>query len=189
MELLRDIIIILLISFLYILSNSYFMDIFAHGLWAYAIYHRSKHKWLATFFGMMPDLIAFGFFFISYWITNGFNFSKPGFSGNIPEYVFVGYNFTHSIIIFLIIIGIVYYVTRKIPWYIGGWLLHILIDIPTHKVAGYFPTPFLWPLSNFKVGGISWHDPKFMIINYGTLFFVYVYILVFANKENTKKGQ
>lgn len=39
-----------------------------------------------------------------------------------------------------------------------AWPLHILIDIPTHT-AEFFPTPFLWPVSNFHVDGISWGNP------------------------------
>jgi len=36
-----------------------------------------------------------------------------------------------------------------------AWLLHILIDIPTHSRKQWAPQ-FLWPLSQFSVDGCSW---------------------------------
>jgi hypothetical protein len=65
-----------------------------------------------------------------------------------------------------------------------GWLLHILIDIPTHLI-GHFPTPMFWPLSNFKINGIIyWREPLFMIVDVVLLIIVYWIIL---KKERRKK--
>ena len=151
------------------------MDFFAHAFWTYAIYHKTKYKFIATFFGVMPDLVAFGFFSVYNLIIGGLTFGKPELN-SIPKYVFIGYNFSHSLVIFFIIFGIIYFVTRKIPWVIGGWLLHILIDMSTHT-REFFPTPFLWPISNFRISGISWSNKYFMIINYSLLLIVYSYIV------------
>ena len=156
------------------------MDVFAHGLWTYALYHKKKYKWIAAFFGIMPDLIAFAQFFIFELFTRTLNFGKPSLQ-KIPNYVFIGYNFTHSLIIFFIVLIIIYFITRKIPWIIGGWLIHILIDIPTHTKE-FFPTPFLWPISNYKLSVINWSNKYFMIINYSLLIMVYVYIIFFSKK-------
>lgn len=63
---------------------------------------------------------------------------------------------------------------RRVPWAVGGWLLHILMDIPTHP-ASFYPTSFLWPLSSMRLGGISWATPWFLIVGYaalGILFFL-----------------
>ncbi len=54
------------------------------------------------------------------------------------------------------------------PWFIVAWLLHILIDIPTHKRA-FFAPQFLTPLSHFNVDGISWGTKWFMLLNYGSI--------------------
>lgn len=74
--------------------------------------------------------------------------------------------------------------TRKWPWLMGGWVLHIIIDIPTHTKA-FFATPFLWPLSNFKIDGISWGTLWFMLINYSAL--VLVYLLIVWKRNRIKK--
>jgi len=36
-----------------------------------------------------------------------------------------------------------------------AWLLHILIDIPTHSRKQWAPQ-FLWPFSHLSVDGFSW---------------------------------
>jgi len=38
-----------------------------------------------------------------------------------------------------------------------AWLLHILIDIPTHSRKQWAPQ-FLWPLSHISVNGVSWAE-------------------------------
>ncbi len=40
---------------------------------------------------------------------------------------------------------------------LAAWLLHILVDIPTHTRRGWGPR-FLWPLSSVVVDGVSWVD-------------------------------
>ncbi len=157
------------------------MDIFAHFLWTYALYFRTKKRLLAGFFGIMPDLAAFGFFFIYNILTGGAHTGRPTLN-SIPKYVFVGYNFTHSLVIFFIIVLTIYYITREIPIVLGGWLLHILIDIPTHS-RDFFPTPFLWPLSDFTVNGVGWGETQFMIINYSLLVILYLYLFIKFKKK------
>lgn len=39
----------------------------------------------------------------------------------------------------------------------AAWLLHIMIDIPTHSRRQWGPK-FLWPFSDFSVDGVSWVD-------------------------------
>lgn len=157
------------------------MDIFSHGLWAYALYFKSKYRFWAAFLAVLPDLISFGPYFVYRLITGGLHLEKPNIE-NIPDYVFAGYNLGHSLVIFLIVIGVIYYITRSIPIAVGGWLSHILLDIPTHTTK-FFPTPFLWPISDFKFNGISWGNPVFMIINYGLLFILYVYLFTKVKKN------
>jgi hypothetical protein len=38
-----------------------------------------------------------------------------------------------------------------------AWILHILVDIPTHSRRHWGPR-FLWPLSDVVVDGVSWGD-------------------------------
>jgi len=68
------------------------------------------------------------------------------------------------------------------PWEMCGWLLHILIDIPSHTLRLY-PTPFLWPLSDLKVDGISWGRPWFMALNYGALLTMFIVLRLRAGRK------
>jgi len=156
------------------------MDFFAHGLWTGAIYNRSKHIWQAIFFGVMPDLLSFGIYFVFYAFTRGFvgpDFSRtePPDPSLIPQYIHGLYNVTHSLIIFLAVFILFSWLAKRFFWEMSAWGIHILIDIPTHTYK-FFPTPFLWPVSGFEVNGISWGEPWFMIINYSAIIITYIFI-------------
>jgi hypothetical protein len=82
------------------------------------------------------------------------------------------YNTTHSLIVFAVVFGLFWIVSRRLLWILAAWGLHILIDIPTHSLA-LFPTPFLWPVSDFKVNGIGWDNPIILAIDIILLIAVY----------------
>ncbi len=180
------------------------MDIFAHGLWTgglvTAINKKTKKPlrlWPTVFWGVFPDLVAFGpALAFAFWqrITLGGNFVFPHgpdseslATSKNPIWLLTShlYSVTHSLIIFLIILGLVCLIEKKPIWEMGGWLLHILIDIPSHSLA-FYPTPFLWPVSNFMVNGVSWGQPWFLVLNYSTLFVFYL-TLFFIKKKKAKK--
>ncbi len=151
--------------------------------------------WRAAFWGVFPDLFAFVPVFL--WGLWGMLHGEYYF-GRIPRHGSLEpispdtlpilnlthrlYSVSHSLIVFALIMLAVWaflryrrYADRRILWEMGGWLLHILIDIPSHSY-NYFPTPVLWPFSEARFDGISWAMPWFMILNYGALFLVYLYI-------------
>ncbi|OGO06343.1 MAG: hypothetical protein A2Y73_03930 [Chloroflexi bacterium RBG_13_56_8] len=45
----------------------------------------------------------------------------------------------------------------------GAWLLHILLDIPTHS-RRRMATPIFWPLSRWAFDGLSWADQTAHIV-------------------------
>ncbi len=95
---------------------------------------------------------------------------------NITDYPMFAqnlYNITHSLIVFLAVLALIWIVAKKQAWMIAGWGLHILIDIPTHSLA-LFPTPFLWPISNYKVNGIGWDNPIILAVDAILLISVYL---------------
>ncbi|KKU48450.1 hypothetical protein A3H10_02595 [Candidatus Uhrbacteria bacterium RIFCSPLOWO2_12_FULL_46_10] len=153
------------------------MDTLAHGLWANVIYQRQRaaDRWWAIFFGVAPDLFSFGPFMISRILFGTFGVGRPEVE-SIPLYVSFIYNYTHSAVIFLVVFGLVaLWRSGKIWWPLAAWGLHILIDIGTHTYE-FFPTPFLFPLSSWKVNAINWADPTFMIVNYSLLVLAYLEI-------------
>jgi len=123
------------------------------------------------------------------------------------------YNSSHSLIIFflcflLILIFRLYsstYKQRKAPsvynparstaimpcWEMSGWAIHILTDIPTHSRT-FYPTLFLWPLSDWCYDGVSWGNMRFMIINYTSLLMVFVFLRLvqrLKSKHDSRKNR
>lgn len=159
------------------------MDIFAHGLWTYAVFHRKRYAWLAVLFGLLPDLLSFGILFIANLANGDLARGRPALDA-LPTWIFASYNMTHSMVVFGFVLLIAYIITKKWFWPLMAWGLHILTDIPTHSNS-FFPTPFLWPLSNYRFNGISWGTPWFMMLNYGAL--IIVFIVIARNRAKYKK--
>ncbi len=157
------------------------MDIFAHGLWSFAIFHKRKDRWLAVLFGLLPDLLAFGPHLIYSLLFGSAAFGKPALLA-IPSYVFTVYNVTHSLVIFAFVLILLFIITKKVYLPLFAWALHIFVDIPSHTDA-FFPTPFLWPISSFHINGVSWGNPYFMIVNYSALTAVFTYIFFCKRKK------
>ncbi|MFZ2190309.1 MAG: hypothetical protein WA057_01660 [Candidatus Magasanikiibacteriota bacterium] len=164
------------------------MDIISHGLWGGVAFGRKNKKlfWTAFGFGIAPDLLSFGIFTGARILGLA---SDPDWGkglpdpSTIPQYVHILYNFTHSLIIFALVFGLIWLIRRKPFLPLLAWSLHILIDIPTHSTA-FFPTPFLWPVSNFVVNGISWGQP---IIFYPDVILLAVCYLVWWWSKKRKK--
>lgn len=176
------------------------MDILAHSLWAGAgakklnnsLENKKKKKvsilWSA-FWGIFPDLFAFTLpFIISFWKV--FSGQQDFGSFTTRHQVADGFNlahdlyqYSHSLVIFLLIFLIIWLIYKK-PWIpILGWGLHILLDIPSHPIE-FFPTPFLFPISNYHFPyGVHWSSPIFMIINYSLLVIIFA---IFIFKKNKK---
>ena len=78
-----------------------------------------------------------------------------------------------------------YQPSRYTPhWEMTGWLIHIVMDIPTHSKT-FYPTLFLWPLSDWHFDGISWANMWFIITNYTFLLIVFI-LLRFVRKMKVK---
>jgi hypothetical protein len=155
------------------------MDIISHGLYGGVTFGRRSRisYWKAFFFGVLPDLSSFGLFMVLtiLGISSGpdMQFGPPN-PHEIPSYVYTLYNVSHSFLTAFLVFGIVWFVYKKPMFELLAWPLHILVDIPTHS-SEFFPTPFLWPLSDFTVNGISWGQPVIFIPNVVLLIGLYVW--------------
>lgn len=177
------------------------MDIFAHTAWTNVVFYKKYkldrvNRFVAVLFGVVPDLLSFAPVFIySIFARRGF-MELVGSAAWPVRFASESYNYTHSIVVFAFIfaaLSLYRYLRRgqfgerlykNVLYYpMLGWLLHILIDIPTHK--DFYETPFLFPLSGFRfTHGISWAHPTFMILNYGALASVYfVWFLVLRKRQ------
>ena len=177
------------------------MDILAHTLWAGAgareanLCAEEKNKkfhlnvWWTAFWGVFPDLFAFTIPFSLLFYNLIFNnnslsnfFSHPPVAeeglNNGFDLAHNLYQYSHSLIIFIVVFVLVWIIYKRPRYELLGWVLHILIDIPSHTLA-FYPTPFLFPISNYKYPyGIQWSNTLFMIINYSLLLIVWGRFLI-----------
>ncbi len=156
------------------------MDILSHGLWGGAAFGKRANRrsfWTAFGFGIAPDLLSFGVFTLATWL--GFH-ARPDWSSGppdpsgIPAYVHHLYDITHSLVVFAAAFVLVWWYRGQPLWEMGGWAFHIVLDFFTHTLR-FFPTPILWPISDFKTGFISWSDPRVFIPNVVLLAGLYVW--------------
>lgn len=167
------------------------MDIISHGLWGSIAFGRSNRKnflW-AFFFGVMPDMLSFGIFWIAAML--GFEARLDWSAGPppmdaIPAYVHSLYNVTHSLVVFAVAFGVVYLITRKPFWPMAAWAVHVALDIFTHTKE-FFPTPFLWPVSDFKINGTNWSEPYIFFPNVAVLLALYIWFWIATRKNNAQE--
>jgi hypothetical protein len=106
--------------------------------------------WAALFFGLVPDLASLGIHFAADLFTgNGIRWH------GIPDFIFVLYNITHSLLGMAIGYGLLVGWKRALWLPALAWPLHVLTDVPTHG-DGRFITPLFWPFSEAGFAGWSW---------------------------------
>lgn len=152
------------------------MDVISHGLWGGIAFGRKNRKsyWLAFFIGVAPDLFSFGVLFLARLL---------GFYGNIhwggapdadmiPGFVSHLYNISHSLIVFVIVFLLFRIFFKRWILEMLAWPFHIAVDIFSHSYQ-FYPTPFLWPISDYKVDAVSWGDPRIFFPNVALLAILY----------------
>jgi len=159
------------------------MDIVSHGLWGAITLGRTSRKsfWTAFLIGTAPDFFSFGPLFASGLLTHGLDFfnslGHPPDPSLIPAYVHSLYNVTHSLVVFVAAFALVWLVRGKPFMEMGAWGLHLVMDIFTHSDA-FFPTPFLWPVSDTHYNGVPWADPIIYVSNVLMLAVLYAWFFL-----------
>ena len=160
------------------------MEIVAHGLWAAAATINANRAtttrvrvWRTVWWGVFPDVLAFGpLVAAGLWLWMAGRFDASGGLDRPPVHIGLPlYAAGHSLIVFLLAFGIATILARRIVFELLGWLLHIIIDIPTHSFS-YYATRFLWPLSDYRIDGIAWWTPWFWAATYVALGIVYFFL-------------
>ncbi len=146
------------------------MDTLSHGLYGGGLFGRKSKKdfFTAFFFGVMPDIFSFGPYFVlmilGFLPMEDYSSGAPS-SEAIPLFVHALYQVTHSFVIYTIVLATLIWFGRKgLAKLTLGWPLHILVNIPTHTHE-FFPTPFLWPMSDVTFNGVSWATPWIFVPN------------------------
>lgn len=167
------------------------MDIVSHALWGGIVLGRKGRRafLVAASLSILPDLLSEGLFGALYVL--GIGGMPPWDQGhpNITTYPLWAqhlYGGTHSLVAFALVFLTVTVLAGRLVWPLCAWALHILIDIPTHSLQ-LFPTPFLWPLSEFKIDGISWSHP--VVLGADVLLLVLSYSVWWRNSRQTSACQ
>lgn len=112
--------------------------------------------WTALFFGLFPDLVSLGIHFSMDLVAgDGMQW------GDIPDFVFALYDFTHSLAGMAVGIGLLVAWKRALWLPALAWPLHVLTDVPTHG-SGTFMTPIFWPFSERSFAGWNWWEHPWM---------------------------
>ena len=150
------------------------MDTLSHALWGKGLFGYRKYRWYSFLFGALPDLFSFGIYFIhSIFFSSSPLMGRPTRS-EIPEWVYSLYDISHSMVIASIIIFIAYKINKEFAFPMLAWPAHIILDFFTHSIE-FFPTPILWPISDFRFDGIPWSNPIIFFTNVICIFFLFVY--------------
>jgi hypothetical protein len=166
------------------------MDILSHGLWGSIIFGRKNRRsfWLGFLFGIAPDFLSFGIFMIARLIeslTSGvwqLQSGKPDLA-DIPQYVHLLYDITHSFVIFAVVFGIVWFALGRPLWEMLAWPFHVFLDVFTHSTE-FFPTPYLWPFAHSPIDGMPWSTP--IIFSTNVFFLVVIYAVYWYRKKRGK---
>lgn len=160
---------------------------------------RKFKPWLAAWWGVFPDVFAFTIpFAILLWqlIAGAMTLGdiphpsdvEPAQHGARRLFAFTNvlYSISHSAVIFTIVFAVVILVkyllyklrrgaAPRVPWEMLAWLLHVAVDLPTHSYR-FYPTPVLWPLSDWRFNGFSWGQWWFLLLDYSLLIVVYLLV-------------
>ena len=158
-------------------------DEISHILWTYLLLAhpriegiRDMRGWrgkAATyFFAILPDLWNLGMILGLVWIMQSNSLPlvmgpaamqypqvREAFSGTFRNIYYV----FHSYVTYAILLAFFYFILRRIYWPLAlGMLLHITIDIPTHK--DYTALEPFYPLSTLRINGlVHWGSWEFYI--------------------------
>jgi len=166
------------------------MDLLAHALWAgVAVEGVRRSRWgndmtpgqAAAFVGLsvLPDLVQG--LPVAVWALLGdgsltalrdFAWATPDTEPALPATVHLWSHHLHcalhSALVAAAVAGLALAARWRAAWVIGGWWLHIVIDVFTHS-ADFYPVPVLYPLTMRGFDGIAWNTPWFAVVNYSLL--------------------
>lgn len=137
-------------------------DIVTHFIHGYLIFGKK-----GALYAILPDLLSFGRLFIKRLPEKIDQFTKCQYRKLFkkPELEKLD-NLFHSLIIW----SIFYYFKKDKE--IFSIFLAIVLDVFLHKKT-YLPTPFLYPLSDYKFDGIPWNSKYGWIISIIITIFIY----------------
>jgi hypothetical protein len=173
------------------------LDTLSHAAWGYAVLSRQRDlRWWAALAGAAPDLLWFIPSTTERVLEHGWSALSVGRDRGIwrvdgpplpPELVDAYYRYyvnTHSLVLLAVVTSVMLMTRwRRWAWLALPYALHILMDIPTHE--RYQTQPF-YPISSWRMAGLTWTDPRVFWSNVVALVLVYAWIL--ARRRRTPRG-
>ena len=148
------------------------MDTLSHALWGRGLFgYRGFPKW-ALFWGALPDLVSFGIYILLRIVRYGWQWRAP--MESLPDWLYITYDISHSFITAFLAIAIALRFSKPMAFAMLAWPFHIVLDFPFHTFA-FFPTKFLWPISDFVIDGIAWSRPEVWYPNAAGIILLFVY--------------
>lgn len=138
-------------------------------------------------FGAMPDMVSFGAFAIIRFVNGEYVHGKPPLE-IIPQWCFFLYDLSHSLLISLVLLLVVFWKSRALAFAMLGWPFHIMLDIPFHS-RHYFPTKFFYPFSDYFYDGIAWNSLEVWLPNVAGVIVVVVYRLRSRRRAQAVVGE
>jgi len=144
------------------------VDILAHALYGATLCSRSGFAggrrpaalprtwwgdwsvWAAAGFGALPDITSIGLYFIQILLRG----DSPSFH-SLPQYVYIIYHCTHSLVIFGLPLIIIWAVARPLVIPALAWPLHIIMDSVSHG-NGKWQTLMFYPVTDWHYHGLNW---------------------------------
>ena len=149
------------------------MDTLSHALYGKGLFGYKKYRWYSFFFGIVPDIFSFGIYFIYLIVFSEFEFGRPS-RDELPYWVYDLYDISHSMVTALVFIAIANKINKDFAWPMLAWPMHIIVDFFTHSIE-FFPTPILWPISDYRFDGVPWSNPYVLVINFVLIFVIFIY--------------
>lgn len=153
------------------------MDIFSHALIGAAVAPSKELTWPMATSGIVPDLWTVPPMVEYLWRKRG-KYNNQEFWATIPPRYGPWMKWSHSSILFLGVTLIGSGVFGISLWVFLPWLLHLLVDIPTHATSRTgFP---VYPISEWKPPGWrNWYDVWWLSVIAIAFFGAIVYIRFF----------
>lgn len=148
---------------------------FVHGIIGYMLYDMN-----GLIYGILPDLIGFGYYFFRLFMNYKFNKNDSLLKIISPKKMntldWELYDISHSLILWLILL----YLLKEKAIYAA--IIAIVMDIFLHSSSngGWRGPTFLYPISNYVFDGYSWNKAT------GIMITIIITVLIYKYKDDIK---
>lgn len=125
------------------------MDFLSHLVWAFVLFHSQPWGWLAVFFCVLPDLL---WWFPRLLLKANLKRKKIEYDEDSDLQTRWLYRANHSLVTWAIVVAASYLVfgAQVAAGLAAGWLLHIFMDVWTHKGGIVNGIRLFYPLFDWR---------------------------------------